>query len=317
MIKPVLIALIVTGAGGLWWWVDHMRKQATKEFEALYERPLSAPDGPLRVFHIGHSLVGRDMPMMLEQMATASIGPGHDHQSQLGWGTSLKEHWEPDLAINGFDSENAHSRFRSANDAIASSEYDAIILTEMVEIRDAIKYHDSGKYVSLWSDLARDKSAKTRVYLYETWHNLDDPDGWLERLDLDLSRYWEQKLLRATRTKDGQYPVFLIPAGQVMSRFARELQERGSVGDLTSIEDLFARKPDGTLDTIHLNDLGNYLVALTHYAVLYQRAPLGLPRQLNRADGTPAVAPDAETAELMQSTVWEVVTSLPKTGLSL
>jgi hypothetical protein len=33
-----------------------------------------------------------DMPMMLEQLAA----DGHDHRSQLGWGATLKSHWEPD-----------------------------------------------------------------------------------------------------------------------------------------------------------------------------------------------------------------------------
>ena len=32
-----------------------------------------------------------------------------------------------------------------------------------------------------------------------------------------------------------------------------------------------------------------YLVALTHYAVLYRQSPVGLPHALSRADGTPAL----------------------------
>ena len=67
------------------------------------------------------------------------------YDSQLGWGTSLREHWEPDLPINGFDAENDHPRFRPARDAIGSGDYDSVVLTEMVEIKDAVKYHKSGK----------------------------------------------------------------------------------------------------------------------------------------------------------------------------
>ncbi len=51
-----------------------------QDLATLYETPLPAPEGPLTVFHLGHSLVGRDMPAMLAQLA------GHgSHASQLGW----------------------------------------------------------------------------------------------------------------------------------------------------------------------------------------------------------------------------------------
>ena len=45
--------------------------------------------------------------------------------------------------------------------------------------------------------------------------------------------------------------------------------------------------------------LGIYLVALTHYAVLYGKSPVGLPHELRRADGTPATAPSPELARRM------------------
>jgi len=77
-----------------------------------------------------------------------------------------------------------------------------------------------------------------------------------------------------------------------------------------------SKQADGTPDTIHLSDLGAYLVALTHYAVLYHRSPVGLPAVLTRADGTPADAPDTELAALMQRVVWDVVRQHPQTGVA-
>ena len=281
--------------------------------KAAYAAPLAPPEGALRVYHLGHSLVGRDMPAMLAQLA----GDGHGYEQQLGWGTSLKHHWEEDLPINGFERENDHPRYRDAKEALRSGEYDAVILTEMVEIRDAIKYHDSGSYLPKWAELAREGNPEARVYLYETWHPLDDPDGWLDRLDADLARYWEDSVLLpdlVVNTSDN--PVRVIPAGQVMARFVREVEARGGVGNIRSREDLFARGEDGSLDPIHINDLGAYLVALTHYAVLYHRSPVGLPHELRRADGSAAIAPSAEAAALMQRTVWEVVTGYAKTGVA-
>lgn len=281
--------------------------------EQLYATPLPPPDKPLRVFHLGHSLVNRNMPALLEQLA----GAGHEHRSQQGWGTTLKSHWEPNVPIKGFEQENAHPKYEDALSAMKSGKFDALVITEMVEIKDAIKYYDSPEYVRRWAREARLSAPKTRVYLYETWHELNDPQGWLERLDSDLPLYWEGVLLaRGMARGDTLGPVYVIPAGQVLARLVRRIEQDGGLPGLKSREDLFARKPDGTLDTIHLNDVGNYLVALTHYAVLYHRSPVGLPYQLKRADGTDASTPSEPAARLMQKVVWEVVTSYPKTGVA-
>ncbi|MEB8386042.1 hypothetical protein OO012_02275 [Rhodobacteraceae bacterium KMM 6894] len=301
-----LIALVVIGT-----LVLRPKPLSAEAVGALYATPLPAPEGPIGVYHLGHSLVGRDMPAMLAQLAPA----GHRYDSQLGWGTSLREHWEPDLAINGFDAENAHPRYRDARAAIASGEYDAVVLTEMVEIKDAISYHDSTKYLGKWADLARSAKPAPRVYLYETWHPLDDADGWLTRLDNDLANQWEAQIL-LPNLKAGAPPIYLIPAGQVMAALVRAVETQDGVGPMHTREDLFQRREDGTLDQIHVNDLGAYLVALTHYAVLYGRSPVGLPYDLTRADGSAADSPGADLAAVMQATVWRVVTSMPKTGVA-
>ena len=299
--------LLALGACGL-------QKSLSQEALArLYATPLSPPDKPLHVFHLGHSLVNRDMPAMLEQLG----GAGHDHRSQLGWGATLQSHWEPDVPINGFAQENAHPRYQDALDAVRSGGFDILVLTEMVEIRDAIRYFEAPKYLRFWAREARTRRPDVRVYLYETWHRLDDAEGWLERLDKDLGRYWEDELLaKGLAHGDTGGPVYVVPAGQALARFVRRLDEQGGLPGLHSREDLFARTPDGTLDAIHLNDQGNYLVALTHYATLYHRSPVGLPYRLKRADGTDADAPEEATARAMQQVVWEVVTRYPKTGVA-
>lgn len=303
-LKYVFVALLA-GCG----WQKTLDPAA---LSALYAQPLPPPGKPMRVFHIGHSLVGRDMPAMLEQLA----GSGHDHRSQLGWGATLKSHWEPDVPINGFEQENAHPRYQDAAASVRSGAFDALVLTEMVEIKDAIRYHDSPKYLRQWARMAREARPDTRVYLYETWHQLNDPEGWLQRLDGDLPRHWEGELLaRALAHGDTGGPIHLIPAGQVMAGFVRRVEQGGGLPGVSSRSDLFAIQKDGTRDNIHLNDLGNYLVALTHYAVLYHRSPIGLPHRLLRADGSDAHAPDAQTARAMQELVWEVVLRHPKTGV--
>lgn len=315
MKNPALLvagaALLATVAGALWWRMGSpapipvLPGLDDAKMASLYASPLPVIDHPLSVFHIGHSLVNRDMPAMLAQLA----GEGHRYESQLGWGAQLQSHWG-DSPVNGFEAENAHPRYRDAREAVNSGDYDAIVLTEMVEIRDALRYFDSARYLAQFAESALAARPDARIYLYETWHPLDDPEGWLERIDADLARYWEAGILRPAlmRLPEGSR-IQLIPAGQALAALVRTIEAEGGVGNVTDRRDLFS-------DQIHLNDLGNYFIALVHYAVLYGSSPEGLPHELMRADGTAADAPAPETARLMQQIAWQVARSTPLTGLA-
>lgn len=307
------LAALAAAAAGFAFWRDPAPEplplMEAEAFAALYAEPLAPPTGPMATYHLGHSLVGRDMPAMLAQLA------GHDHASQLGWGASLRQHWEPGEEIPGFATENAHGRHKPAEAALDSGSYQAVVLTEMVEIRAAIRWHDSARYLARWAARARRANPEVRVYLYETWHRLDDEEGWLERIDADLQRHWQDDLLRPALTQPGVAPVHLIPGGQVMAAAVRAI-EAGQVPGLASRTDLFTRKPDGTVDEIHINDLGAYLIALTHYSVLYHQSPEGLPHRLVRADGSEADAlPEAAVLPL-QRLVWQVVRGNLQTGIA-
>jgi hypothetical protein len=300
------VVAITAVLGGLYMWRMAAPKPLDQAaFDALYATPAPAPPEALSVLHLGHSLIGRDMPEMLMQLSEAP----YTYSSQLGWGAFLKAHWDPDTPINGFETENDHPRFRAGHEAVASGEYNVLVLTEAVEIRDSIKYMDSPQMLHNWAQAAWDSNPGARVYLYETWHNLDDPEGWLNRLDRDLGLYWEGQILSpALNMQDTPRPIYVIPGGQVMAKVTRAIEDMGGIGPLETRQDLFK-------DTIHFNDYGAYLMALTHYAVLYQRSPVGLPYQLNKADGTPAQSLGPQAAALLQALVWEVVTGYAPTGV--
>ena len=309
--------LLLAAAGGALWWRRRPPPPLAAPVAAAPVVPvLPVPDAGMAVFHLGHSLVGRDMPAMLEQLAQAAGLVGHSHHSQLGWGTSLREHWEPDLPVNGFETENAHPRFRPAREALASGAYDAVVLTEMVELRDAIRWHASPDYVPRWVAAARAGRADVRVFLYVSWHDLEHPDGWLARLERDPAELWQPHLLAPAWADPAAGALHVIPVADVLAELTRRLDAGQALPGLASPRDLFATMPDGSPDTIHFNDQGLYLVALVHVAVLYQRDPTGLPHQLNRADGSPAEAPSAQAAAALQQLVWEVVRRHPLTGIA-
>ena len=275
--------------------------------DRLYAEKLTPPTGPVSVYFIGHSLIGRTMPALLAQFAP----PGHRYESQSGWGAELQAHWEPDVPLNGAEVENDHPRFREAHEAVSSGDYDVLVLTEKIGLESSIKYHDSWYYLAKWSEAAWAANPDTRVYIYETWHETDVEGGWMARIDRDLPLLWEGEIVdRALAETGARRPIYVIPAGQVMARFVREAQARVGIGGIASERDLL---PDG----IHKSDAAAYLVALTHYAVIYGRSPVGLPHSgLVTETGAPFAAPDAETARIMQELVWEVVTSYRRTGVA-
>ena len=103
----------------------------------------------------------------------------------------------------------------------------------------------------------------------------------------------------------------VTPIGIGISEFwPALLRGQCGIGPITSRADLYK-------DDIHFNDHGAYLMALTHYAVLYGRSPVGLPHALKLYDGTRAADPGPEAAQMMQETVWRVVTSYAPTGVSV
>lgn len=300
--------------GGVGWWRSRQsdrlpagRPPVSAEVFAAAHRALPPPEGPMATYHLGHSLVGRDMPKILAQLA------GHSFASQLGWGASLRNHWQGPEAVNGFEVENAHADFRPAREALASGQYDVVVFTEMVELRDAIQWHGSPYYLAQWANLAKAANPDVRLYLYETWHALDTADGWETRITRDLPELWEGEVLRGAMAWEAP-ALSLIPGGQVLLAAARAA-EAGGLPGLESRRDFFGVSPEGKPDQIHLSALGSYLIALTHYAVIYQRSPTGLPGRVSLVD-QPELEVPADLAAALQRLVWKVVTSVRRTGIT-
>ncbi|MCU0801277.1 MAG: hypothetical protein MUD11_05785 [Rhodobacteraceae bacterium] len=276
------------------------------ELDARLSGPAGPHDWPVPVYHLGHSLVGRDMPAMLAQLG------GHSYHSQLGWGASLQQHWQGD--VPGFDAENGTAAFRPALEAFDSGDYGVIVLTEMVELQDAIAYHDSAAALARWAMRARQANPDVRLFLYETWHGTDDPAGWAARIAADGPALWHGTLLAQAMAQDGVGDIHVIPGGPVLAAVAAAIAA-GDVPHLTSRDALFAQTGD-KVDPIHLGDLGHYIIAMTHFAVITGQSPVGLPHDLRRADGTVATPIAPETAQALQKVVWSVVTGYPYTGLT-
>ncbi|HEY8427734.1 MAG TPA: GNAT family N-acetyltransferase [Sandaracinaceae bacterium] len=152
--------------------------------------------------------------------------------------------------------------------------------------------------------------------------------GWTGR----IARWAREPVCTPSR------PIFLVPVGTVLARLAERLRgERWDYdGRRLEVHDLFVnpyvewpaswprdldeeearrvlatlprRHPNAEVDDVHASELGVYVAALVHFAVLYRQSPEGLPPL---AYGLPE-----ETARRLQRLVWETVRHDARTGVA-
>ena len=300
MARFIFFAVLLLVGGAACYWAFAPRSLPRSAFDRLYDTPLPRLEAPPAVYHLGHLLVGRDMPAILAQMT------GGSYALQLGWGASLQQHWQGQ--VPGFAEENASPAVRPAREAVGSGDYGAVVLTEMTELKDALRYHKSARALADWADLARAASPDVRIYLYETWHRPDDPAVWEARVAQDRRALWEDQLLRPAMARGGVGTFHVIPGGTVLAAVVAAA-EAGSIPGVTDRRDLFS-------DGIHLTDLGAYLIALTHYAMITGQSPVGLPAPLASADGAEIDLTQFKALAILQTLVWMVVQSDPMTGVA-
>ncbi len=250
-----------------------------------------------RILFVGHSLVGPDLPTMVQG---GLIAMGHEAQveAQIINGAPLAYSWDHSSGAEGVD----------ARAVLTGPGTDILILTEAQPLPSQIEWNDSAGKVADFATLARKANPNTQVFLYETWPSLrtgtegadpDDPgraQTWRARVRAELPLW--QGIARDAETK-GAGEVRLIPAGQAMLRLADEI-DAGKVPGMTSIREAFA-------DDIHPNGKGLYLIAMTHVAAITGQSPEGLPAKLTRQWSSRDAVVSDELARTMQRIAWQVV----------
>jgi hypothetical protein len=261
------------------------------------------------VLFIGHSLVNFHMPAMLESVAH-SLGVVHRHAAQIRDGGCLQVNWnEPDDAMGV-----------NAREALLTGDWDVVVMTEAVDLDDMIRWMEPAEYGARFHALAQRANPGARTFMYETWHDRTlERSGllgcgrrgdWRRYLDDDLGK-WERIVAdinaRHASTANRGPSMRMIPGGQAMARVVDDIRAHRAPKTLTET-DLFS-------DDIHLSALGNYYVALVHFAAVYRRSPQGATRTPTDADGrTLSVAGDV--ADFMQRTAWQVVSEYAWSGVT-
>jgi hypothetical protein len=267
----------------------------------------------VKAFYFGHSLVDQDMPRMVDSFAKAR-GKVLVSHGQLGWGATLKSHyvWDgrfDEAAPLGFVEENRGRPFfvGEGKAQLRTGRYDVLVLAECKGYTSSDADETVG-YATRLAKLAREANPSVRVFLYGNWldrKTFPDDDSWRSETESKI-HWWEGVADRVNAELEGA-DIFVLPGGPILVRVAHE----AALGRLPGlgVDDLF-RGDDG----IHVSDRGFYVVALMHYAAIFQETPVGLPAETETEDG-PAEPLSRENATRIQQLVWDVLTHYPRSGV--
>ena len=256
----------------------------------------------LRVFSCGHSFHVFVPGILADMVKSAGI---KDHVqvglSSIG-GSRVIQHWDVS------DEKN------KAKEALRSGKVDVLTLSP-------IHLPDEG--IENFAKLALEHNPKIRITVQEFWlpfdiydttfkqrpqkvdHNALTGDA-LRKLHAQYFKDMDAHIVELNKKQNTQ-ALFIVPVGQAVIAL-REKIIVGKAPGLKQQEDLFT-------DAIgHAKPPLQALVAYCHYAVIYQRSPIGLP--------VPAVLAKAKNPEwdeklnaLLQELAWEAVTTHPLSGV--
>lgn len=272
--------------------------------------PVAATTTPagLRVFTCGHSFHAAFVPSLLWDLATSAGIKGHTIAgvSYLG-GSHASQHW--DLP----DAQNA------AKKALTAGTVDVLTLSCM-------DHPDDG--IANFAKLGFANNPNIRVTLQELWLPEDAWPFWpfdpaqkhvkytsplnfnattVDQLKKAHAPYFQamEDYASAVNKDLGKQVIFIVPDGQATMAL-RERIIAGTAPGLKTQSELFADAWGHPTAPLKL------LSAYCHYAVIYQRSPVGLPVPA-RVGGEAAIGKDLNL--LLQQLAWDAVTHHPMSGV--
>lgn len=260
---------------------------------------LSASAATRRVYFIGNSVTDCIQYTGLEALAQSR---GHN----LPWGRHIVPGAPLDLLWNDTQSTFYQPPYGRHQTALTGYPWDFINLQPF----DRGLASDRASVQSFVNEAGAQSPGAT-VLVYARWpRNEEDFDTrWLRTYanqtygpELESKSFFEQ-LTQAVRSDYPSRNVFMVPVGHVLYELNQQIKA-GQVPGLTSIYNLYA-------DTIHLDNRGKYLVALTFFTTLFREDPRGLPVPAEYGTIDPALV------SIFQNTVLNVVAAHPLSGVVL
>jgi hypothetical protein len=258
------------------------------------------PPKGLRVATAGHSFHVW-MPALLKEMAAGAGITGHEIATVQGIGGSrVIQHW--DLAGDK----------NKIKPILEVGKADVLTLSP-------IYLPDPG--IENFVTFGLQHNPALRITIQAFWVPFDDPALWetrgkgvtidrdtktVEQLRAAHATYFEDmdKQVRELNTKAGKSAVFVVPVGQAVLALREKIIKKEAPG-IQKQSELFT-DPLG-----HCHAHIKVLAAYCHFAVIYQRTPVGLPMPVSLAK-----LPEAEKLNrLLQELAWQAVTQHPLSGV--
>ena len=253
IIAPRIVSVLLLIAAMIGTYV--MLKKSLLESDALidWQRHRLGPRDSLRVYWVGHSLMEAQVDTSAGKLRLLEIvglmaeaqGLAYTMGDHTLWGAPLSLQWRG--RPHSHDRSVPERAIRRRLFEIQAASYDAIVLTETIPIRAAMKYEYSSYYIQQFYCALMQANPAARVYLYESWPHLqalspqrDYPSpkryDWRERT-LQDRRLWERladEASTATIPKPSwlarltsvlrssapacklHIPIFLVPVGTAM-----------------------------------------------------------------------------------------------------
>ncbi|MFD0892779.1 hypothetical protein KBB96_15255 [Luteolibacter ambystomatis] len=247
----------------------------------------------MSTFHIGNSFTRwSNIPQELTNLVQATGGDlaaGY----QMTDAQTLHFHW--DTGLGGF-----YTGTPSRAD-LPTGTWDALVIQPHSREWQSYAMGDFQTYAQRFYDIA--DAAGTQVYLYAYWPYSSESVSTQNAINASFEQ------IRTNISRGGRKPALIIPAGEALRAVASQL----GTGVLSGYN-----RDSLYLDERHPSDMGAYISALTHYATLFKKSPVGLPAKGISADfptDVPVNFPP-EVATKLQQIVWSVVTTYPNSGVT-
>lgn len=260
----------------------------------------------LRVIQSGHSLTDPIVPALNGLLAAAGVPPSRPQPIAGSTipGSPMEWRWE--------------HRMEPGPDARTDiGDFDVMVITERVSLANTQPWHHSDEmaltwFENTWTHGKGGQGAET--ILYASWVEVDsgpqnenphnDPEAHIsfrDRLPLEMAR-WQTMADHVNANRPDGSPAMRVIPGPLIMAAAYDAITAGQAPGVTAIEDLFS-------DNIHVNHDGAYLIALAHFAVLYDTDPRTLTGGIGRLGPH-----DPATAKWMQQLVHDVLLAYPDAG---
>ena len=149
------------------------------------------------------------------------------------------------------------------------ADWEVLVITEAVPLSI---YLDSPQWLRTWTEHAWENGnggSGAPTLLYTTWTNIDNKDGDFRSTLDDYELQWEAMADYAAANLPEAAKVYIVPGHRLMMGLYDDIQAQ-LVPGVSDISAFFS-------DTIHLNGLGSYAIAMLHLTVLHHVDPRGLP----------------------------------------